>query len=57
MNKGFIFFCCACAILLFTIINISIGPIVTEAAERLFQEDWGLLNTAKAKDDYNDAKR
>ncbi len=31
MNKGLIFFCCACAILLFTIINLSVGPIVTGA--------------------------
>ena len=29
MSKGLIFFCCACAILLFTIINISVGPIIS----------------------------
>jgi len=56
MNKGFIFLCCACAILLFTIINLSIGPIVTGTVKRYFGYDWGLLNTAKAKDDYDDAK-
>ena len=30
MKKGLIFFCCACTILLFTIINLSIGPIVNK---------------------------
>ena len=55
MNKGFIFFCCACAILLFTLINLSIGPIVTGTVNR-YDKDWGLLNTVKAKDDYDDAK-
>ncbi len=29
MSKGLIFFCCACAILLFTIINLSVGPIIS----------------------------
>ena len=29
MGKGLIFFCCACAILLFTIINLSVGPIIS----------------------------
>jgi len=28
MIKGLIFFCCSCAILLFTIINLSVGPII-----------------------------
>ena len=49
MNKGLIFFCCACAILLFTIINLSVGPIVTGAVG-----DWGTQNCQKKKDDYDD---
>ena len=28
MSKGLIFFCCACTILLFTIINLSVAPII-----------------------------
>ena len=50
MNKGLIFFCCACVILLFTIINISVGPIVSR------RNDWGTLNCAKMSDDYDDRK-
>jgi len=50
MNKGLIFFCCACVILLFTIINISVGPIVSR------RNDWGTLNCAKMSDDYDDIK-
>ena len=30
MNKILIFFCCASAILLFTIINLNIGPIISK---------------------------
>ena len=52
MGKGLLFFCCACCILLLTIINLSIGPIVsyTEGS------DWGTLNCAKEKDNYDNAK-
>ena len=32
MSKGLIFFCCSCAILLFTIINLSVGPIISGKA-------------------------
>ena len=37
MSKGFLFFCCACVILLFSIINLSIGPIVS----RTVGTNWG----------------
>ena len=50
MNKGLIFFCCACVILLFTIINLSIGPIVSYTTG----SSWGTLNCAKMSDDYDD---
>ena len=50
MNKGLIFFCCACAILLFTIINLSVGPIVSG------EGGWGTLNCAKMSHDYDDRK-
>ena len=46
MSKGLIFFCCACAILLFTIINLSVGPIISGKVGR----SWGLLNCASISD-------
>ena len=46
MSKGLIFFCCACAILLFTIINLSVGPIISGNVGR----SWGLLNCASISD-------
>ena len=48
MNKGLIFFCCACVILLFTIINLSVGPVVS-----LIRNSWGTLNCAKMSDEYD----
>ena len=53
MSKGFLFFCCACVILLFSIINLSIGPIVS----RTVGTDWGTLNCKVLVDDYDDAKK
>ena len=52
MNKGLIFFCCACVILLFTIINLSVGPIVSHTTGGA----WGTLNCAQKSDDYDDKK-
>ena len=52
MLKGLIFFCCACTILVLTIINLSIGPIVSGKVGN----GWGLLNIAMYKDNYNDDK-
>ena len=48
MSKGLIFFCCSCAILLFSIINLSVGPIISKRV----RGDWGTVNCEKAKDDY-----
>jgi len=45
--KGLIFLCCACAILVFTIINLSVGPIIS----RRVGSGWGYLNCKHAKDD------
>lgn len=52
MGKGLIFFCCSCAILLFTIINISIGPIISG---KVGEEpvNWGTANCKAAKDNYD----
>ena len=52
MSKGLIFFCCSCAILLFSIINLSVGPIISKRVG----DDWGTLNCKKAKDDYDKVK-
>ena len=52
MSKGLIFFCCSCAILLFTTINLSVGPIVSKRVG----SNWGVLNCQKAKDDYDKEK-
>ena len=51
MSKGLIFFCCSCCILLLTIVNLSIGPIISGRVGY-----WGTLNCKKEKDDYDIAK-
>ena len=50
MGKGLLFFCCASCILVLTIVNLSIGPIVKYGAL------WGTLNCAQLKDNYDQAK-
>ena len=52
MSKGLIFFCCSCAILLFSIINLSVGPIISKRVGY----NWGTLNCEKEKDDYDKVK-
>ena len=52
MSKGLIFFCCSCAILLFTIINFSVGPIVSKTVGL----NWGTENCQVLKDYYDDVK-
>ena len=47
MGKGLLFFCCSCCILVLTIINLSVGPIVSGT----LGDDWGLENCEKLKDD------
>ena len=61
MTKGLIFFCCACTILLFTIINISIGPIINGKVGAYdpinLTPDWGTLNCRQIQDNYDKAKK
>ena len=52
MMKGLIFFCCACCILLFTIINLSIGPIINGKISTY--RTW---NCDYYRDLYDDAKK
>jgi len=52
MSKGLIFFCCSCAILLLTIINLSVGPIVSKTVGT----SWGTGNCEYFSDVYDRAK-
>ena len=54
MPKGLLFLCCACCILLLTIVNLSVGPIISGAVEG--DDNWGTLNCASIKDDYDKQK-
>ena len=54
MGKGLLFFCCACCILALTIVNLSIGPIISGAAYRYV--NFGTLNCKADKDTWDDAK-
>ena len=68
MSKGLIFFCFACAILLFTIINISVGPIISGKVGNDSMPDpvdgssyinlaWGTANCEYFSDLYDEAKK
>lgn len=51
MSKGLIFFCCSCCILVLTIVNLSIGPIISGKVD-----NWGTYNCAYRKDNYDRQK-
>jgi len=53
MSKGLIFFCCACAILLFTIINLSVAPIINGRVYTI----TGTQNCKKLSDEYDEDKK
>ena len=57
MSKGVIFFCCSCAILVFTIINLSVGPIISGVVgydSRIGR--WGTANCEYYADEYDKEK-
>jgi hypothetical protein len=62
MSKGLIFFCCSCAILLFTIINLSVGPIISGKAGKAIdiisnnEYYWGTANCEYWKDQYDESQ-
>ena len=56
MGKGTLFFCCASCILVLTIVNLSIGPIVNGTLKNFVREDLGTLNCKLAKDTLDWAK-
>ncbi len=61
MSKGLIFFCCSCAILLFTIINLSVGPIISGKVgydeNSLGEFYWGTSNCAFYSDEYENQEK
>ena len=56
MGKGTLFFCCACCILILTIVNLSIGPIVNGTLKNFTGVDFGTLNCKQLKDAWDTAK-
>ena len=56
MSPAANFFVCACTILVFTIINLSLGPCINSTVKNLAKESWALNNCAKEEDDYESAK-
>ena len=66
MNKVFVFFCCSCVILLFSIINLCIGPIINRRVDyanintpagSTYGMIWGTLNCAYLSDLYDQKKK
>ena len=60
MGKGLLFFCCSCCILVLTIINLSVGPIISKKVGQgdpnINVEAWGTANCKSYKDSYDDNK-
>ena len=70
MSKGLLFFCCSCCILVLTIINLSIGPVISKAVGGgidnpsnsnsntplwdTLKKPWGTANCKALKDTYDD---
>ena len=62
MSKGLLFFCCSCAILLFTIVNLSIGPIISgkvgnDQDPSGYNFNWGTMNCKLYNDIYDESKK
>ena len=62
MGKGLLFFCCACCILVLTIINLSIGPVISKAVgvgnnnpNDVFFYPWATANCEFLKDGKDNA--
>ena len=59
MGKGLIFFCCACCIFVLTIINLSIGPVISKTVgggngNTNLNIAWGTANCESLKDQKDD---
>ena len=57
MSKGLIFSCCAYAILLFTIVNLSVGPIISGKVGTDDDIYWGTMNCEYYNDRYDEDKK
>ena len=57
MSKGLIFSCCAYAILLFTIVNLSVGPIISGKVGTDDDFYWGTMNCEYYNDRYDEDKK
>ena len=57
MSKGLIFSCCAYAILLFTIVNLSVGPIISGKVGTDDDLYWGTMNCEYYNDRYDEDKK
>jgi len=62
MGKGLLFFCCACCILVLTIINLSIGPVISKAvgvgdssSNSFLDIPWATANCERFKDKKDNA--
>ena len=59
MGKGFLFFAFSCCILVLSIINLSIGPVVNKVVSEIKIDSdevaWGTANCARYKDLKDDA--
>ena len=61
MGKGLIFFCCSCCILILTIVNLSIGPVisgkVSETNDPITQQryEWATANCKRISDLIDDS--
>ena len=56
MRKGLLFLFCSCFILVSTIINFSIGPIISGKADKILGYNLATLNCQKYKDILDDVK-
>ncbi len=62
MGKGLIFFCCSCCILVLTIVNLSIGPVISGKAGKTedpvtgIDYEWATANCKYISDQYDSWK-
>ena len=62
MGKGLIFFCCSCCILILTIVNLSIGPVISGKVGQTYDPvttesyAWGTANCKAISDQIDNLK-
>jgi len=61
MGKGLIFFCCSCCILILTIVNLSIGPVISGKVSQTYDPitqqsyEWATANCKRISDYIDDS--